>query len=257
VFRQREFPTTHWSLVVEAGNARDAKRMALERLLRTYLPPLRTYLVYTKGFRNEEAEDLLQSFIADQILERGLLQSAEQDRGRFRSFILTALDNFCINQWRFEKAKKRRPKRKVSLDEALTVADPTASPGDVFDLAWARQVLAQAIHLMKAECQRSRPELWRLFEARVLAPALHGESPLPYAQMVQDFGFVSPMQAANAIVTANRMFARMLRSVIGHYAKDPQEVEEEIRDLWRKVSVLAGNSEARDNLIQLSPRDYH
>jgi hypothetical protein len=245
---QHEFPTTHWSLVIEAGAASDAKRVALGELLRTYLPPLRAYLVYSKGLRNHQAEDLLQSFVSDQILERGLLQLAEQDRGRFRSFILTALDHFCVTQWRFDQAKKRRPKRKVPLDQALTVTDPKASLENSFDLAWARQVLAQAIELMQLECQRSRPELWRLFEARILAPALHGQSPLPYAQMVKEFGFVSPTQAANALVTANRMFARMLRAVIGRYAKNPEEVEEEILDLRRKVSTLAGKGGLHNSL---------
>jgi DNA-directed RNA polymerase specialized sigma24 family protein len=237
---RNEFPTTHWSLVAEAGGeAGKSQQSALGRLLNAYMPPLRMYLVYAKRIPLHQADDLLQSFIADQILERRLLQSAEQNRGRFRAFIVTALRNFCVKQRRYEKAKKRQPNKSIPLDEALGLADIAASPAEVFDLMWARQVLAQAIDLMRAECQRRRPQLWRLFEARVLAPALYGKTPISYAQMVADFGFVSPTQAANAVVTANRMFARMLRKVVGRYEKDPEEIEEEIRNLRVMVSNFA------------------
>jgi hypothetical protein len=237
------FPTTHWSLVVEAGtDSGDARRDALGRLLHNYMPPMHTYLVTVKRFVPQQAEDLLQSFVADQILERHLLRSATQNRGRFRAFIVTALNNYCSNQRRDARAKKRAPKHLAAIDDTINIADPVLEPSAVFDLAWAKQVLDQATELMRTECNHSRPKLWQIFEVRVLEPALRGTEPLPYAQMIERFGFKSPTQAANAVVTANRMFARMLRRVIGQYEQDAERVEEEIRDLRRTIAGLAAKS---------------
>src|SRR5882724_10560596 len=95
------FPNTHWSLVRRAGLAdASARREALGVLLARYEPALRLYIYATWEIPDEQAEDLLQAFIADQILERELCRMADESRGRFRSLLLTSLRNFAISRYR-------------------------------------------------------------------------------------------------------------------------------------------------------------
>jgi hypothetical protein len=106
---------------------------------------------------------------------------------------------------------------------------------DTFDIAWARGVIDQAVTQMRAECEKSgRTDVWSVFEYRILEPTLEGSEPLSYQQLVERFGFRSPSEASNILVTAKRMYARTLRGVVGQYACDDGEVESEIAEL-RKI----------------------
>ncbi len=176
----RLFPTTHWSLVVRAGGepGRD-KSKALSELVERYLPALRAHLLYRKRIDPDKADDLLQSFLTVKVLERDLVSQAEQQKGKFRTFLLTSMDRFILNQIRDEKAKRRSPESgKVgTLEDGMDAVDPSERPDEAFDIAWARRVLDQAIERMREECKASaRPDLWTVFEGRALAPALHGPS---------------------------------------------------------------------------------
>src|SRR5947208_800763 len=102
------FPVTAWSLVARAASATPEERSAaLEALLRRYLPALRVRLVVDKRIENHKAEDLLQEFVTHKILEQDLIALADRAKGRFRTFVLTALDRYLIDQSRFELAAKR------------------------------------------------------------------------------------------------------------------------------------------------------
>ena len=91
---EASFPSTDWSEVEEAGGGSGpAAREALGELLVRYLPALRAHLVRRLRFTPDEAEDLLQGFIADKVVERGLVARADRRRGRFRTFLLAALEN--------------------------------------------------------------------------------------------------------------------------------------------------------------------
>jgi hypothetical protein len=66
---------------------------------------------------------------------------------------------------------------------------------------------------------------------------LDGIEPMPYAQLVDQFGFESPIKAANALTTAKRMLDRNLRAVLRDYLDDEADVEQELADLR---AILAG-----------------
>jgi len=100
------FVTTHWSLVLSARDKQSPQSAgALEKLCRAYWYPLYAY-VRRSGQSKENAEDLTQAFFA-RLLEKNFLDSAEQERGRFRSFLLVALKRFLANEWDRLKAQKR------------------------------------------------------------------------------------------------------------------------------------------------------
>ena len=236
----RRFPTTNWSLVGHAGNQDDSDRSeALAELLEQYWPALRAHLVIRKRIESHAADDLVQGFIHEKVLERNLLGTADNERGRFRSLLLTSLDNYVASQQKRASAKKRTADRAECLDLQDERAQGQHIPPDrAFDVAWAQQLVINTTQRMKSECDEAgREDLWVLLECRVLAPTLEGAEPIGYDTIVERFGFQSPSQASNALITAKRMFARLLRGAIAEYAQDDADVDEELRDLERILSL--------------------
>jgi DNA-directed RNA polymerase specialized sigma24 family protein len=237
--RERGFPPTQWSLI---GRAReeDSKgtRPALEELLTRYLPALRVHLLIRQAGNEDAIQDLLQGFIASRILESNLIATAAPSRGKFRTLLLTSLDRYVIDQHRRASAQMRDGAREVLFVEAADVpASPAASLE--FDVAWVTEVLRQSVERLSVECEgEDKVHLWKLFEARILRPAIDDVMPISYEQLVVDLGFQSPSQAWNALVTVKRMFERNLRSVIREYVDDEALVDAEIRDL--RVHLCGG-----------------
>jgi DNA-directed RNA polymerase specialized sigma24 family protein len=233
------FPTTHWSLVGRAGqDALESKRQALGELLSRYLSALQAHLVYGKRLKPEDADDLLQEFVATKILEKQLIGRADAECGKFRTFLLTALDRFLIDRHREARAGKRSPgkDRLQTLDDG---AEPIQADGppDSFDLAWARNVIDQTVQMMRAQCDAaSRSDVWGVFECRLLDPLLRDVEPVDYDELVRRYGLQSPSQASNLLMTAKRTFARVLHTVVGEYARSDDEIEAEIREL---MEILA------------------
>src|SRR5687768_9480544 len=114
-----QFPITRWTLVGRAGLPDEpARREAMDVLLRRYLPAMRACL-RSRGIPGDRADDLLQSFVADKVIGRNILAAADRSRGRFRAFLMTALNNFARNQSRDESAEKRAPERQAVSLEAV------------------------------------------------------------------------------------------------------------------------------------------
>lgn len=239
------FPLTNWSLVRRAGDESvAAKRVALGELLPRYLSAMRSHLVFRKRISPVDAEDMLQAFVASKVLEADLIASADPDRGKFRTFLLTSLDRFIYNQLRDQKAKKRGGDKRVSLDDESQPEQAGHQPKDAFDIQWGREVLGETLRRMEAACAASgREDLWGVFEARVVGPTLGETKAVDYDVLVKRFGYKSPSQASNALITANRTFQRILREVIGEYASDEAEIECEIEDLRR---ILSGSGTRTD-----------
>lgn len=229
------FPETRWSLVSLVGaTTSDEQRQALGVLLQRYLPALRAHLVHKRRLAVDEADDLLQEFVSGKVLEQRLLERSDRERGRFRTFLLVTLDRFLIDQVRRRRVAERRlPSAPTGGDDEAMPHDPAddEARSDPFEAEWARQIIEQAVELMRAECDAARrPDLWGVFEERLLRPSRDGSEPLEYAELVRRFRLESPAQASNVLMTAKRMFARAVRAVVGQYA-DPAAVDAEIRDL--------------------------
>jgi hypothetical protein len=249
------FPTTRWSVVARAGDVDDGvKRRALVDLLQAYQPALRSYLLFNRRLEPDAADDLLQGFLADKVLEQDLMPKARREKGKFRTFLLAALGNYLSNKLAEERRQKRRPDRLLHLgsgrdnDEGAAAGisdlrDPSATdPAGAFEVAWARRVLEQAVDGMRQECASSgREVLWTVFEHRVLKPTLHGDEPTPYETLVGQVGIGSATEAANLLVTAKRMLARHLRVVVAEYEAEPAAVEEEIAELRAILSRRRGS----------------
>jgi len=168
------FATTHWSVVLSAGrNGTTRARDALAGLCETYWPALHAY-VRRRGFSPHDAEDLTQEFFA-RLLEHNWVARADPQKGRFRSFLLTALNRFLADQWDKARAQKRGGgRRPLALDsEAGGPGDPADPAGGLgADLVCSkttrlrRRPFSGSLHF-------SRPRLpWRYVFARASASML-------------------------------------------------------------------------------------
>jgi DNA-directed RNA polymerase specialized sigma24 family protein len=220
----RAFEATQWSLVDRAAGADSAaRRDALNQLLKRYLPALRAHLVVRRRIDATAADDLLQSFVLEKILERDLLQCVDAAKGKFRTFLLTSLENYVTSAGRKQHARKRAHEATAGNSPVERVEPPAC---DVFEVAWAQQVFSGALARMRQECvETGRGQIWQLFQRRIVSPLLHGAAPTDYEALLEEFGFASPEQAANALVTAKRHFKRVLTSIIGEYEEQSLDVE--------------------------------
>jgi RNA polymerase sigma-70 factor (ECF subfamily) len=238
------FPATRWTLVGRAGGGDTSVRpLALAELVRLYAPALRAHLLQALRYDEHRADDLLQGFLADKVLEQRLVGHADPNRGRFRTFLLAALDRYVIDEHRRATTRRRSPDGgTLDVDERRDdLPSRSAAPTDAFDLTWAREVLGEVLDVMQAQCRQSdRPDLWEVFVARYLRPATEDVDPEPHDSLADRLQLDSPREAANRLITAKRMFTRIFKSVVWRYAANPDEIREETADLWRIFSAARG-----------------
>jgi DNA-directed RNA polymerase specialized sigma24 family protein len=236
----RRLPSTHWSEIASASQTRQQKgHEALNRLLTRYQAALLAHIFFKFRATDDAAQDLLQSFVVEKILENELLARANPARGRFRTFLLNALDRFVISQQRKERAQKRAPEAGfVPLDHLQTKDEPqhVDRPDPRAEAIWAREVITAALLNMRSECETSNHmDIWGVFEGRLLSAVLEDSPETGYEELIQRFGFKSPSHAFNTLNTAKRMFKRQLRAVIAEYARGDGEIEEELRELKERL----------------------
>ncbi len=236
---QDEPQVTRWSLVAHAQDTDPGARMeALAALLQTYLPVLKWYLGRHYGLDPHQREDLVQGFVAAKILNQDLLSRADRSRGRFRTFLLNAFQNYVRDELRKARAARRAPPggALLPLEEADRVSSEDADMERQFHRAWVRHSVAKAVQGMKGECAaHGREDVWAIFHSRLLAPMLGGDAPESYDVLVARLGLASPSQASNLLITAKRMFNRHLRRVIADTVAAPAQVEDELRELKRSL----------------------
>ena len=245
------FSATHWSLVARAaGDDAEVRRAALGELLTTYLPALRAHLVTRYRVDSYLADDFLQDFVAKKILEKDLLQLADPAKGKFRTLLLTVLDNLIRDYF-------RRQKNALSADLQTAAEQPAPQQDhDAFDVAWARSVLVAAVGGFQRDCRRrNQQHLWNVFVARRLRPLATGREPTGYEQLAAENGFSSPKQAAGALSSADRRFRQLLREEIGRYTLRPGDVELEVDELRQVLSAASGRfpAEAMQALADPEP----
>ena len=239
-------PPTQWTVVVRARDPSSPEgAAALGQLLQAYAPVLSRYATGVLRLPPEQAEDLVQEFVARKVLEQRLLDSADRARGRFRSFLLKCFINFVRGQQRKDRAAKRGPGAAWQVnveDHGEVLADPRQGR-QKFDALWARQTLAAALDRMQQECLADhRPDIWGIFQRRMLDPVFSNEPVPPYEQLVGEFHLRSPAQASNLLITAKRSFRRALDAVVRETVSSDAEVAEELAALKR---ALASSGPAR------------
>jgi RNA polymerase sigma-70 factor (ECF subfamily) len=231
------FATTHWTMVVSAASQSSPEAgEALEKLCSVYWYPLYGY-VRRKGYEIEEAKDLTQQFFL-RLLQGHRLALADQSRGRFRTFLLTALHHFLVNEW----IKRNREKRGgANQFVPLLTEDPensyAAEPADgctpetMYERRWAATVMSQAFNRLRTGYSGDRA---RLFEA--LKPFVWGEkSDSSQAEIASALG-LSGGAVRTAIHRLRQSYREFLRAEIAQTVATPEEVDDELRHLIAIVS---------------------
>lgn len=236
-----QLPSTHWSsITLAAQEAPEGNGTALENFLARYTPALQAHLRFTKKLSPHDIDDILQAFIADKILQDRLLSYAQQGKGRFRSFLLKTLDNFCISVFRKEHSKRRLHNSLSQFSQ--TNHQTTEDYSSVFDAVWGREVIAQALEQFKQECEiGNRIDIWKVFEDRLLRPALYEEAAVSCKELTQQLSLENESQVSNLLVTGKRAFNRSMQRVISRYAP-ADEILSEIRDLQRIFDLASFSS---------------
>jgi DNA-directed RNA polymerase specialized sigma24 family protein len=228
---------------MQAANPENPEgQAALEELLGQYYPALQAHLVLQCGCSEQDVQDVLHDFTVDKVLGSRLLEKADRGRGHFRTFMLAALDNFYSNRLRAQQAKKRAPSNGfVSLEEleGFDPPQPAVDFGAAFDQAWALRVMDITVERMQTECRSTeRPDIYEVFEGRLLRPFLMGEPAVDYEFYLSKFPKRFETHPSNLLTTGKRMFARMLRSVIREYVRHEDQVDEEIEAL---IAILSAS----------------
>jgi RNA polymerase sigma-70 factor (ECF subfamily) len=232
------FVATHWSVVLQAGHGDSPEAAAaLERLCRTYWPPLYAY-VRRKGYDPIQAQDLTQEFFA-RLLARRDLAAADRRKGRFRSFLLGALEHFLAKEW----TRTHRLKRGGGLafisweacaaEENQHLAAPDSwSPERLYERRWALTVLEQALAALQADyAAAGKPALFA-----ALQPLLTSDDEaLSRADLAARLG-MSEGALRVALHRLRQRYGECVRAELARLVARPEEIEEELRHLLAALS---------------------
>jgi RNA polymerase sigma-70 factor (ECF subfamily) len=235
-----EFHTTHWSLVVAAANkASDQSTTALAELCEAYWYPVYAF-IRRRGHSVEDARDLTQEFFRA-LLERDYLASADEQRGRFRSFLLTAVSRFVAKECEKATAQKRGGRRKLlSLDfhdgESRYAREPSHdwTAERIFERRWALMLLERTLARLRRE-HESAGKL-PLFDA--LKVFLTGESGMPSLRQVAEQLGITEGAAKVAVHRLRQKYRDALRGEIAQTVAAEGDVDSELTLL---LATLRGN----------------
>ena len=233
------FTTTHWSVVLTAGQPGSLQSAeALEKLCRLYWYPLYVY-IRRRGYGVEEAQDLTQGFFS-QLLERQSFARAVPDKGRFRSFLLAGLNYYLSDERDRARAQKRGGGQATFSLDAQTAEqryhlEPVCSlsPDKVFERQWALALLDQVLARLEEEFRAA--DKTPLFQ-RLRGFLVAGTAEESYADAAAELGMTDEA-VKKAVHRLRHRYSELFREEINHTVESPTEVDDEMRHL---CALMAG-----------------
>ena len=227
------FPTTRWTLILSAREGDEPRRAALEQLLSAYWRPVYFYL-RRRGLSVEDAEDAVQGLFV-QLLQGDFPLRLDPSRGRFRSYLLTAMDHYLVNLHEKRTALKRGGAvRFVPLDLAPAENELMAAPEEprlAFEREWALGVMERAFSRLGEEYREGR---------RKGTEAILGFFRLEGAPSYAEAAAASEMtvvQFKAALHRARRRFREILREEVAGTVEPEGQADEELGELLRVLSA--------------------
>ena len=236
-----QFRTTRWTIIMLAAQSRNpAGKAALAELYRVYWTPLYAFARY-RGCSPQDAQDLTQGFFVH-IIEHKTLARADPTKGKFRSFLLGAFQNYLsVDAQRARCIKRGGTGEFISLDmrdaEACLLAQPAGglTPEKLFDAQWAMTLLDQAMTRLCEEYTR-RGNLSTFNALKVFVDKDEGKTLPSYEQAAKILG-VRAGAAKTLIHRFRKRYSAIVRQEIARTVSDPAEVDEEIHALCEALIV--------------------
>ncbi|MFC1760748.1 RNA polymerase sigma factor [Planctomycetota bacterium] len=235
---QAWFATTQWSVVLSAQQADSVtSAQALEGLCQTYWYPLYAFVRH-QGYQPDEAADMTQGFFA-RLLEKDWLADVDQNRGRFRNFLMASIKHFVSNERAKQRAKRRGgDKHIVSMDietaESRLRLEPvdTTTPERLFERQWALTLLEEVLGTLQREYeQREKTEVFRVLKGCLMG----SRDQQPYDQLAEQLDST----AGHVRVLVHRLrvrYRQLLREAVAGTVATPDEVDAEMEHLKRVLT---------------------
>lgn len=229
------FPATRWSLV-ELASGTDGDE-ALERLCQAYWYPLYAF-ARRSGQDATDAEDLTQGFF-HKLLEKHWLADVEREKGRLRTFLLTAFRRYMTNEWRRDQAEKRGGGwcrvdwEQADGEQRYAAANTDARPEDLFDRQWALTVMERTLTSLRDEFEQ-RGKLAHYEQLKAVLMMEKGA--MDYAGLAEGLEMTEGA-ARVAVHRLRKRFRTRFRDEVTLTLEEGEDLEEELQHLAR---VLAG-----------------
>ena len=233
---QRSFPTTHWTVVLNAASPAKAEgRAALISLCERYWYPLYAF-VRRRGYDREEARDLTQEFFV-RIIEGRYLDRADPEKGRFRSFLLSSFRFFLSDESDRARAQKRGGGAvlpfEMTTGEEWFEREPKneETPERIYERRWAHSVLDRSMIALRREFE----VLGRLDHFDRLKEFLTGGSDASYAALAREMK-TSEGALRVSVHRFRRRYRELFRMEIAATVADPAEIDQELKFLAAALS---------------------
>ncbi len=228
------FPTTRWTVIKKASDPGSPDyREALEALAGTYWRPVYAHFRRKWGKSSEEARDLTQDFFAA-LCEKEFLGHLSPEHGRFRSYVMAALDNFVRLQYRAQSRQKRGGGALRVPIQAIEPFEPARDepPERTFLKEWARSVLAEALEEMEREYRaEGLAAAFEVFVARDVRPAEGVDA--SYEALGRRHS-MSVTDVTNALYRARKRLRELVLKRVRDTVTSDEEAEAEMRELFEE-----------------------
>ena len=239
------FVTTRWSVILSCADSQastQTARDALTHLCQTYWRPIFAF-VCRRGYSVPDAQDLTQDFFV-MLLEGHLLERADPNRGRFRSLLLKALNDFLHDARDKRRAQKRGGDLQfVAWDEwmaelpsqfSVSARESESWPAEkVFDVRWAATVVERALSRLGEECEQHGRR--RIFD--VLSSCLAAErEDVSYANFAKTLG-VPETSVKRLVHQLRKRYRALLREEVADTIDNPDMLEDELRYLCAALAT--------------------
>ncbi len=231
----RSMSQTNWAQMRDAASGSSTAPASLDAITRRAWPAIHAF-IRASGHANEAATDLTQGFFADVFLGRHLIEKAEEERGRFRTLLMSAVRNYLHDAHRRKSAVSRKPVQAMrSLHtmngDGVEVHDAAGvSPERAFHTRYVGAIVRAAASRLQRELVADGNEIsWEVFRMRVLQAAMTGDV-RGYDEIANALGIDKGTCAARVLL-AKRRFAKLLKEEILTTVEDPADLDDEVAQL--------------------------
>jgi RNA polymerase sigma factor (sigma-70 family) len=239
------FPSTHWSLVLAAGESQtepDIAGAALTKLCQVYWAPLYGF-VRGRGHTIHDAQDFTQSFFA-YLLEHKVYARVDRRKGRFRSFLLASLKNFLADAADRERTLKRGgsqiflPLHEEQAKEAESLFQTHSGVSNedrLFDRGWAEALVAAALEQLSADYKRETKE--QLFNELRIFIAGGAKPPPTYAELSRRLG-ITESTLRSHVTRLRARYREALRTEVRRTVNTEKQVDQELHELLHVLTEM-------------------